>query len=227
MVKGVIGAGSGGGRGTMHDEDWGLGPPQHTDYIPYSNTLSDSGYELQYFLVDAGYDIWRTAATKIALFGGYSYFRQYLKSFGCKQIADPHSDCSGRDEVPTTLLALTDTDTWRALRLGAVLDTLLAPGLKLTRRGRLPPLREGLQPSTTICSSIESAPEWGDGAGVQLEAMLSYALTSELSVGVGGRYWSMWANGATDKSGVIIPMHFAAEQAALLVQGSYTFDMSP
>jgi hypothetical protein len=53
--------------------------------------------------------------------------------------------------------------------------------------------------------------------------MLSYALTDALSVGVGGRYWSLQADGATEKGGAIIPMHFAAEQAALLVQGSYAF----
>ena len=223
MIKGVIGAGSGGSPGTMHDEDWGL---QHAVYIPYSNTVSDSGYDLHYLIADAGYDIWRTEATKIALFGGYSYFKQYLKSFGCKQIADPHSDCSGRDEVATTVLGLTDTDTWRALRLGAVVDTLLAPGLKLTGEVAYLPYVKDTAVNDHLLKH-ETSPEWGDGSGVQLETTLSYAVTHELSLGIGARYWSMWATGATDKSGLIIPMHFAAEQAALLLQGSYTFDSAP
>lgn len=70
------------------------------------------------------------------------------------------------------------------------------------------------------------SPESGHGTGVQLEAMLSYAVTDQLSLGVGGRYWSMWTtSGDTDfgGNGTIIPMRFAAEQAALLVQGSYAF----
>jgi len=44
---------------------------------------------------------------------------------------------------------------------------------------------------------------------------------------VRARYWSMWASGATDKGEAIIPTHFAAEQAALLVQGSYKFSSAP
>ena len=61
---------------------------------------------------------------------------------------------------------------------------------------------------------------------MQLEGILSYALTDWLSVGVGARYWSMWTtNGTVDfgGTGTIVPMRYAAEQAAVFVQGSYTF----
>jgi hypothetical protein len=114
------------------------------------------------------------------------------------------------------------TDTWRALRLGTVLDTMLAPGLKLTADvAYLPYVKVSAVNHHYLRDEV--SPEWGNGIGVQLEAMLSYALTDALSVGVGGRYWSLRADGATEKSGDIIPMRFAAEQAALLVQGSYAF----
>ena len=224
MVKGVVGSGSGGSTQTMHDEDWGL--DHASGYIPYSNTVSDSGYDLGYYTADAGYDVWRTDATKIALFGGYSYFKQELKAFGCKQIADPISDCSGRHVVPTSDLGLTDTDTWRSPRVGIVIDTMIAPGLTLSGEVAYLP-RVKLTAINHHLLKDEQAPEWGEGNGVQLEATLSYALTDTLRFGVGGRYWSMRADGATLKGGDTIPMHFAAEQAALLVQGSYAFDLQP
>ncbi len=73
------------------------------------------------------------------------------------------------------------------------------------------------------------SPEDGKGIGVQLEAMLSYAVTDAFSLGVGGRYWSMWTtSGDTNFGGTgdIIPMRYAFEQAHLLVQGSYRFGAS-
>ncbi len=34
--------------------------------------------------------------------------------------------------------------------------------------------------------------ETGTGTGVQLESVLSYLITDQFSMGVGGRYWCMW-----------------------------------
>ena len=70
------------------------------------------------------------------------------------------------------------------------------------------------------------SPEDGQGIGVQLEAMLTYAITDALSVGVGGRYWSMWTTSGDVNfggAGLFVPMAYKVEQAAVLVQGSYTF----
>jgi hypothetical protein len=74
------------------------------------------------------------------------------------------------------------------------------------------------------------SPEDGEGIGVQLEAMLSYAVTDAFSLGIGGRYWSMWTTSGDVNfggTGVIVPMRYAAEQAHLLVQGSYKFGFNP
>jgi len=219
MVKGILGTGSGNG-GTKRDEDWSL---NKAVYIPYSNTASFPTYDIHYLTADAGYDVWRTPDTKVALFAGYSYFKQAFVTYGCRQIADPNNDCAGSEVVPTTVLGQSDTDTWRSLRLGAALDTMIMPGLKLVGDiAYLPYVK--LTAVNHHFLKHEESPEWGDGSGVQLEAILSYALVDQFSVGVGARYWSLWATGATERSGSSIPMHFAAEQAALLVQGSYTFD---
>ena len=61
---------------------------------------------------------------------------------------------------------------------------------------------------------------------MQLDLTLTYAVTDQLSVGVGGRYWAMWTtSGDTNfaNTGTIIPMRFAAEQAAVTIQASYKF----
>jgi hypothetical protein len=74
-------------------------------------------------------------------------------------------------------------------------------------------------------------PESGSAQGVQLEALVSYYLTREFSVGVGGRYWGMWTT-----SGQVLrdfgvppvtpaPQFFkgVVEQAGGFVQFAYTF----
>jgi hypothetical protein len=74
------------------------------------------------------------------------------------------------------------------------------------------------------------SPEDGEGIGVQLEATLSYAVTDAFSLGIGGRYWSVWTTNGTVNfggTGAIVPMRYAAELAHLLVQGSYKFGFNP
>jgi len=221
MVKGMIGTGSGGGR--MNDEDWGLPSPPFAAFVPYSNTLSDVDNKINYATIDVGYDLWRGPAHRVAWFVGYGFLHQDMKGSGCTQIANPNSDCV--PSIPNSVLAITETDQWRAMRLGAVADFALAPALKLTGEVAYLPFVSFKGSDDHVLRSLYS-PEAGEGVGVQLEGILSYALTDCVSVGVGGRYWSMWTTSGTvdfGDTGTVIPMRYAAEQAAVFVQGSYTF----
>ncbi len=225
MVKGVIGAGSGGGH--MNDEDWGLPSPPFPAFVPYSNTLSDVDDNIRYAIVDVGYDWWRSADYKITPFIGYSYFQQHMKALGCRQIANPNSDCV--PALPVSVLGITEYDTWNALRLGAAVKLPLAPRIRLDAEAAYLPYVSFTGTDNHVLRSLVS-PEDGHGIGVQLEAMLSYAVTDALSVGVGGRYWSMWTTSGIVNfggTGQFVPMRYAAEQAHLLVQGSYKFDAAP
>ncbi len=59
--------------------------------------------------------------------------------------------------------------------------------------------------------------------------MLSYAVTDALSLGVGGRYWSVWTTDGTVNfggTGEIVPMRYASEQAHFLFEGAYRFDVA-
>jgi hypothetical protein len=73
----------------------------------------------------------------------------------------------------------------------------------------------------------------GKGEGVQLDASLSYYLTPQWSVGVGGRYWGLWTAPTgnltfTFPPPTTAPQYFKAqvEQLGGFVQTSYKFDWS-
>jgi len=219
MTKGLIGGASGGGH--MNDEDWAIDFP--SALIPYSNTLSGVDNDIRYWIADIGYDVWRGRGYKIAPFIGYGEFRQDMAGLGCRQIANPFSDCG--QPIPRSVVAIEEEDTWRALRLGTAAEMAVAPRLMFRGEAAYLPHVEFSGTDDHVLRALVS-PESGDGVGVQLEATLSYAVTDALSLGVGGRYWSMWTTEGTVNfggTGEIVPMRYAAEQAHLLVQGSYKF----
>lgn len=225
MVKGVIGAGTGGGN--LNDEDWGLPSPPFAAYVPYSNTASDVDNKIKYGIIDVGYDWWRGPDHKVTPFIGYSYFQQHMKGYGCAQIANSNSDCA--TPIPTSVLGITEYDTWQALRLGLAADFALTSRVSLSAEAAYLPYVNFSGTDDHVLRALLS-PEDGNGIGVQLEAMLSYAITEAWSVGVGGRYWSMWTTSGDVNfggDGTIVPMRYAAEQAHLLIEGTYRFDTFP
>lgn len=221
MVKGFVGKGNGNG-GHLNDEDWGL---PFDDFVPYSNTLSTVDDRIRYGVIDVGYDIWRTEQFRFAPFVGYSIFHQYMLGRGCDQIANPHSDCPM--PIPVSTDVISEDDTWRALRLGISADIEIIPGITLSADAAYLGYVHFSGVDDHILRSLVS-PESANGNGAQLELMLKYALTEQLSVGVGGRYWTMWTRDGTVNFGgeAIVPMRYSVEQAALLVQGAYTFSVS-
>jgi opacity protein-like surface antigen len=225
VVMGFVGAGTGGG--SLNDEDWGLPSPPFPAFVPYSNTYSDVDNRINYAVVDLGYDWWRGPDFRLTPFVGYSYLEQRLKGYGCSQIANPNSDCV--TPIPTGVLGITEYDTWQALRLGAAADFPLGHRFGLALDAAYLPYVDFSGTDNHVLRTLLS-PEDGHGTGVQLEGIVTYALTDALSVGIGGRYWAMWTpDGVVDfgGSGVMVPMRYSVEQAQLLVQGSYKFDVAP
>jgi len=211
----------------MNDEDWGLPSPPFPAFVPYSNTLSDVDDKIGYGIVDVGYDWWRGPDSKVTPFVGYSYLQQDMKAYGCRQIANGNSDCV--PALPSSILGITEYDKWHALRVGAAVDVPLAPRLSVSGEAAYLPYVSFSGTDNHVLRQLLS-PENGHGIGVQLEAILSYAVTDALRIGVGGRYWSMWTTSGEVNfggTGTIIPMRYAVEQAHLLVQGAYRFDVPP
>jgi opacity protein-like surface antigen len=217
MVKGLVGTGSGGGR--MNDEDWVL----FGATVPYSNTLSDVDNRITYGMVDVGYDWLRGPGYKVASFVGYSVLQQKMKGSGCTQIANPFSDCV--PPIPTSVLAITEDDTWQAVRLGSAFDFMLMPRVKVSADAAYLPYVWFDGTDNHVLRSLVS-PEDGHGRGVQLDLSVSYAVTDQWSVGVGGRYWALWTTSAETNfggTGFFVPQRLAAEQIAVTFQASYKF----
>ena len=220
MVKGLLGFGSA-SNGQLNDEDWLLAAS-----LPYSNTLSKVDDRIAYGTVDAGYDWLRGSGSKVASFVRYSILNQNMKAFGCTQIANPFSDCV--PPIPTSVLGITEKDTWQAVRLGSGVDFFVLPRVKVGADAAYLPYVWFDGTDNHVLRTLVS-PEDGHGQGVQVDLMVSYAFTDQFSLGVGGRYWAMWTTSGEANfggSGLIIPQRIAVEQAAVLVQGSYKFGES-
>jgi len=220
MVKGFAGWGDG-DDGKLNDEDWGI---PFSTFVPYSNTYSKVDNEIRYGVIDAGYELWNNAGLRAAPFVGYSIFKQNMTGYGCFQIVNGNSDCAAAP-IPFSTAAIREDDRWQALRLGVAADFEILPGITISADVAYLPYVRFDGTDDHILRSLLS-PEWANGTGTQLELIVNYALTDALKIGIGGRYWAMWTDSGVVNFGgqELVPMRYTVEQAALLVQGSYTFD---
>jgi opacity protein-like surface antigen/outer membrane protease len=232
FVKGYVGGGST-GSGQMNDEDFGI--PLLGTFAAYSNTLSTVTGSISYGAVDGGVNVLDGPGYKVGAFAGYFYLNQAMSAFGCAPVAN--INCI--PNVPSTGSAIiTENDKWQALRIGVAGETMLINRLALSADVAYLPyvsfsgVDNHFFGNTGQIASIN--PEGSSkGAGVQLEAMLSYYVTSQFSVGVGGRFWSLWttegqSNRTVDDGAPITPtspqiFKGAVEQAGVFLQAAYRF----
>lgn len=226
FVKGNFGVGSLSG-GHMNDEDWAIPPGLvGPDSVPYSNTLSSpvKGH-IDYATVDLGYDFLRGADYKLGAFVGYNYYKENKSAYGCTQIANPLSDCV--PAIPGSVLVITENDVWKSVRLGVSGEIMIADRVKLAADVAYLPSVELNGTDNHVLRTLIS-PESGAGTGVQLESVLSYLITDQFSMGVGGRYWAMWAtnNAITEFGGFSCPcqtLPAKTERYGVFLQASYKF----
>jgi opacity protein-like surface antigen len=122
FVKGFVGGGWT-NSGHMNDEDFGQAPNlPFPPFIPYSNTIAGNVTgNMSHGVVDGGYDFLHGSTYKVGAFVGYTAFHQVMNAYGCVQIATPNFDCTGAPGAPIeplSTLAITEDDTWQALRVG-------------------------------------------------------------------------------------------------------------
>ena len=224
FLKGFIG----GGKirsGKMHDEDWLI----FDQTVPYSNTLSTVTGEIGYATLDVGYSLFRGPSANVGAFVGYNYFRDDKSAYGCVQIANGNSACGV--SIPNSTLVITENNKWNSFRVGVNGAVKLIDGLTLTADAAYLPFAnfKGIDNHvlrTDVADTV--SPESGTGHGVQLEAILSYAIGKNFSVGAGGRYWAMWAPGAsTNIFGTDCPcqtLPVRTERYGGFIQASYKLD---
>ncbi|MCP3392184.1 outer membrane beta-barrel protein [Bradyrhizobium sp. CCGB12] len=230
FLKGNIGFGRF-NNGNMNDEDWGVDP------LAYRNTRSgQANGRFTYYTADAGYDFLRGSTFKVGGFMGWSYYGQKSDTIGCVQIASPYAACLAPGDK--RIVGSQDTD-WNALRIGLSVETMLLDRWRMSADVAYLPWTDFqgrdnhlLRHFTTFADQRASG-----GGGVQVEAVLSYFITKNFSVGVGGRYWAMWTSNqrmqlSTEaEEGDYFPVthgpfpaDYRMERWGTFLQGSYKFD---
>jgi outer membrane protease len=194
--------------------------------VAYSNTVANVTGPLFYGTVNLGYDVLRGPGYKVGAFVGYNRYQYTMDADGCVQIANLNSDCAGNRAVPTSVTGITEKDAWDSLRVGASAETMLFDRWKLSGDVAYVPYTKFTGTDQHLLRNIVFD-EHGQGQGVQAEAFLSYLVSDAFTVGVGGRYWSLWTTSGSDAvSGVAVPRNndtYSAERLGVLFQGSYKF----
>jgi len=219
FIKGFIGLG-GIANGAMYDEDWALPSSLASEPSGYEITQSGVNGSMNYLTLDVGYDVLRGRDHKVGLFVGYNRYQTVLNTQGCEQLVSPGSGVC-YPTIPNSTNAITETDTWHSLRVGAAADVELLDRLKLgVDLAYLPyVLVESLDQHKLRSLNF---PTNGTGNGVQAEIVLSYAVTDAFNIGIGGRYWSMWTANAwlNDYSSYVT---LDTQRYGVFLQGSYKF----
>jgi len=220
FVKGNVGVGSLLG-GQLNDEDWRINPGGGE--VAYSNTVSSVQGDIGYATLDLGYDFLRGVGYKLGAFVGYNYYKENKSAYGCTQIANQLSDCA--PPIPAgSNPGITEDDTWQSLRVGINGNIMITDRLNLGADvAYLPYVQFNGTDDHLARVPPFISPESGTGEGVQLESILSYMITDQFSVGVGGRYWAMWTTKAiNDFAGVEVQTEAAkTDRYGVFVQVDY------
>jgi opacity protein-like surface antigen len=218
FVSGFVGHGDT-ASGGQNDEDFNA-------QVPYRNTSSTNDGSIGYGVIDVGYDVLRDVDYKVGPFAGYTYFSQDIFKSGCQQIASPLVNCV--QPIPDSQLIGLEDMTWQGLRVGLSGQTRLTDRLKLTADAAYLPYVTFNWLDDHVQRNLQFQ-QWGQGIGVQAQAVLSYDLTDRLNLGIGARYWAMWADSAdvrtisTGSLGSPRPNRNAIEMAGAFVQAGYKF----
>ncbi|MCA6109570.1 outer membrane beta-barrel protein [Bradyrhizobium cenepequi] len=235
FIKGFVGAGSI-TSGNMHDEDWGIHDDPGAPFVGYTNTLSNPVKgPIRYGTADIGFDVLRGPDYKAGVFVGYNYFREELNAYACAQTANLASGICAPAVGPSTLV-ISQAATWQSLRVGYAGEAMLTDRIKIGADiAYLPYVSfdgrddHWLRPGTFFLQSSQG------GQGVQAELLLSYFVTPNLSVGIGGRYWAIWTDNGrfrcvgcdpADTEVSYNPLKGNTERYGVFVQTSYRFDMA-
>jgi outer membrane protease len=235
FIKGFGGFGSI-GDGKLQDEDF---PPF---IVPYSSTDSQQrNGRFSYFSADLGYNFWSTNNFKLGAFAGYFHYSEKLDAFGCTQTA-----ASGIcvPTIPTSVHVIRQETDWDALRVGFNAQWYMTDRLKFTLDAAWIPYASLDARDTHVLrigvpgGFIGPTKQDGDGYGVMVEGVLSYAVTQNLSVGVGGRYWRIETGARNalmhfEQSAIPVgafaaqKLTFETERYGGFVQASYKFGAPP
>jgi hypothetical protein len=230
--KGYVGF-SGLAHGSLNDEDF---PP---GLVPYSNTLSQQqGGKLAYGSIDFGQVVVKNERFSASLFVGYGYLNETVNAYGCTQIAGNPFVCAPA-AIDSSVLAITEESRWQFARLGILGEFKVFDCLKFSAEVAWLPYEQltaqdthWLRLGTGLFDISGPIPEFGGGTGIQLEAIMTYQVNDNITLGLGGRYWYLQTRGTTDFEDVIVgfpfstspqPLNFTTTRYGGFAQGAYKF----
>lgn len=214
-------------KGKFYDED--THAPDHI--VGYSNTRSNQGDgRTLYGSLDIGHAIVTGPGGDLGAYVGYRYLYERDNGFGGSQIAASRS-IFFQGAAPFSTLILSETEAWSGAAVG------LNTRLQLAERWRLE-VDAALLPFVGVWNTdnhwlrpdFNPLPAQGQGWGSQFEAILSYALTDQWSIGAGGRYWYFASSSVHTQSPNTIynqPIKLFSERYGGFVQATYKFDGKP
>jgi hypothetical protein len=249
FVKGYLGIGSNDG-GKLIDEDF---PPLTVPYSRTSSSQTDGSF--RYFNVDLGYTFYDSGSwvggykdaiynpgVKLSALIGYHYLNDQFGAVGCTQLAANPDICgygpagmlsktSSPGYFPGNLQVHSEDIEWNSLRIGLAGEVAITNRLKFSAEAAyLPYVSLSATDHHQLRPEINPLPQDGTGDGVQVEGVLTYQLTHNFDVGVGGRWWHYDTDSGkshfeqTVGGGIAQGTKFHEDRAGVFVQGSLKFD---
>lgn len=230
FLKGYFGGGSL-QNGQLIDEDF---PP---GIDPYSRTISPQNYgAINYFSADFGYNIFNFKSVQLGTFIGYHYWHQQYNALGARQVASNMEVVPNIPPVfgpvPNTINVHNEVLTWNSLRLGMNGLVQLNDRLSISTDAAYIYSNLAANDFHNLRIPIRGVFEDGAGYGLQLDAVANWAVTDALSVGLGGRWWTITTNGLAHfeqaaTTGQPQAIQISENNYGMLAQLSYLFTDAP
>lgn len=199
-VKGIAGLGKGSG-GQIDDRDY------FANQVKFSDTTSDiRGNDISYATIDLGWSyVPAQGGMRFGLFAGYQYWHERATAYGARCNPDDVSGAvcgaPGTIAVPFDTAALIYEPRWHALRVGVDWKVEVAPRWTVSGEAAYVPyavlrnedshlLRQDpgdLGPAPNAISTSNR------GYGGSAEMFVNYAVTPNIEIGAGVRYWGLFA----------------------------------
>lgn len=198
FVKGVVGGGAI-TAGYIDDKDFFSGQAKFSD----TRSQVQNG-NLTFAMIDVGWAYSPTGGVKFGVFAGYHYWNEKATAFGlyCKQ-NQPALGCSSIGSVPVgyDTAVFTYEPTWHAVRIGvegrfaiddrwSVSGEFAAIPYAVVQNKDSHLLRQDgsdLGPAPNVITDSRYA------YGVETEVFVNYAVTRNIEVGLGARYWGLFS----------------------------------
>jgi hypothetical protein len=197
FVKGMVGMGRL-SDGNIVDEDFLV------TQFKFSDTTSDVNTGSTHFaMFDVGWAYWPVPDVRLGVFAGYHYWHDEMTAFGlvCNQASVLGCPAAGAVLFGDNVAGLRYEPTWNAVRIGADAKVIIGQGWSVSGEFALVPYAYLVNKDSHLLrqdfSDLGPAPNVITKStyafGAEAEVFVNYAVTSNIEIGAGLRYWGLEA----------------------------------